>query len=700
MSDQPNMSRRIVRLARSMRLFQLELMEALRSVAEVRVSPYANPYLKEVRFGIVSRCPTHRSRPRCDTNKAGERLQPDGYLLCPGDLLPGEENSFDHMMASLSESDKLAETIDLVKWCTRRVLERVWRGSEVRVDVIDYLTNDILKGVIEDLDRGVFGDDCPIDANELFREHVGRSLSGGTCPEPLPTLTTEQNWQGWLVATKAPWRTPPWAGRESAGRFAAVWLGVQFLLVKMLQRLPQVGGWGRMVLSSCEPETNMLESKPYNDEDQGSFDFEALRCMEKLLLKPANAQSRFHFEPLTNEPVPSEAMLGGRRDLQNPRSIGYVYCIWEDSNESKYGDIALAMKKVANLLQPLVATLSERLYAWTIAEETDRSRAYEHVRSWMNWFHGVKIGPAASRGPDMEFECGARMGTGPHVTVPIRFAGGMIRATIGTSPETSDDVEGYLRLLSTQVNLAISEIKEVDQFAELSARAEREATLRQSLNVHTAMAHELNAVMHKEFVDIPTTLMRKDAGAMDRVKEAWDAVAGVARIGYYFTKAQTAPAQQRRELVKRFLEPIWRLSGTPGMLERALRQVARTVYANVGSMVNLPELKKAANLIALDASAFGSCYILCAEPIRNLRHSEPGPGQWSLRFGIETGLVVELIHPIRRNAIRPPKSHTFDAIDQFLRIVDRNSLASVTMSHGVLTWRIQLGPEALRGDAQ
>lgn len=128
---------------------------------------------------------------------------------------------------------------------------------------------------------------------------------------------------------------------------ARVWLGVEFLLMKLLQGIPQVGGHGEAVLRESQSWSGPLQKSS----SPKSLEESVLRTVEGILF-PASSAPHAAFVPLLPEHAAREAMRV---------AVGYVYCIWDQSVLGKDVD-----QEIKALLQESASELREGFRRWLV----------------------------------------------------------------------------------------------------------------------------------------------------------------------------------------------------------------------------------------------------------------------------------------------------------------------------------------------
>lgn len=228
--------------------------------------------------------------------------------------------------------------------------------------------------------------------------------------------------------------------------------------------------------------------------------------------------------------------------------------------------------------------------------------------------------------------------------------------------------------------------------------------LDKAIEIFANITHEARSLFIKQFPDVPSKLetlplltAEEQRTEVQRAVHAWGIINAIVELAHLFAKATTLPGSID-ELRKRFCDPLASLAARD-QLATALMWVASRVYKieEKSSNVHIEALEApAVGELNLSPDEFVSCYILTAEPIRNLcQHRANVEATWSVKQGQETGgdLLLRLEYD---HSKYKPNSITFQTLGAFLeRMNCRATVSWVKSRKKRLRWEVSLGREVL-----
>jgi len=240
------------------------------------------------------------------------------------------------------------------------------------------------------------------------------------------------------------------------------------------------------------------------------------------------------------------------------------------------------------------------------------------------------------------------------------------------------------------------------------ARAELRERLVQSL---TYPAHELSNLFSKHYKDIPQRA--EELGEEGRsIASAWRRARALAWILRSMCKGSVQtlwggdPKALRRALQSDLLGPLQELV-TAGMLESALLRVANAVREDELEDPDRCEVKELVDPVGvhaeLTAAQWAACYLLVAEPIRNLEHALAMPGPACLRLSPEHNGGVSVRLEGKFSKLAPPREgESFRYLGRLLSAVSADSWTEFTREQAgagwTAAWEVRLGCGMLRPD--
>lgn len=231
------------------------------------------------------------------------------------------------------------------------------------------------------------------------------------------------------------------------------------------------------------------------------------------------------------------------------------------------------------------------------------------------------------------------------------------------------------------------------------AHAERKAH-GEAMEILSTVTHEIASLFNKHFSNVRSELEAIQTSAdVSRVIHAWDTICATAEFGYLHAKTWSAKhaGASFSDVRTRFSKPFADLYGR-NVLEAAVRLVARRVYEEEaeGRSIVIPSLEGGSTSDpVLSPQEYAACYMVTAEPIRNLKHvKDKGLAEWSVTVAASDGLLLRLNHTRARGTY--PESTTFRHLDAFLKAIDVDSYARLSPAgNNGVAWDVRIGPGLL-----